>query len=57
MAPELAAHIAPGGFAILSGLLTDQADAVLGPHEAAGLTLVRRFPGAEWVTLLLTRPR
>jgi len=55
MAPDLAANLAPGGHAVLSGLLATQEADVLSPHQAAGLRLTRRFPMGDWVTLLLTR--
>ncbi len=51
MAPDLKRHLAPGGVAVLSGLLTDQADAVIAAH--APLTLARRIPLGAWVTLVL----
>ncbi|MBT6442780.1 MAG: methyltransferase [Alphaproteobacteria bacterium] len=55
MAPDLAANLAPGGHAVLSGLLRTQVAGVLSPHQAAGLRLIRRFPMGDWVTLVLTR--
>ncbi len=51
MAPELKRHLAPGGVAVLSGLLDDQADAVIAAH--APLRLARRLPLGGWVTLVL----
>jgi len=51
MAPDLKRHLEPGGMAVLSGLLTDQADAVIAAH--APLTLARRIPLGGWVTLVL----
>ncbi len=51
MAPGLKRHLAPGGVAVLSGLLTDQADAVIAAH--APLRLARRLPLGGWVTLVL----
>ena len=56
LAPATAAHLAPGGRAILSGLLTHQADAVLAAHTAAaGLALETRADLGEWTTLVLHR--
>ncbi len=55
MAPDLAAALKPGGIAILSGLLADQADAVVAAHTAAGLTLVERTDLRNWPTLVMTR--
>ena len=51
MAPDLKRHLAPGGIAVLSGLLADQGDAVIAAH--APLTLARRLPLGDWVTLVL----
>lgn len=55
LAPDMAAHIAPGGTAILSGLLTDQAADVLAAYRAQGFDLVTRRDLGEWATLTLTR--
>jgi ribosomal protein L11 methyltransferase len=55
LAPPMAAHLAPGGLAILSGLLAVQAEAVLEAYHAAGFTLRRREDIGEWSTLVLTR--
>jgi ribosomal protein L11 methyltransferase len=57
MARDLARDLAPGGSAILSGLLDLQAPAVIGAHRAAGLRLRRRLQLETWSTLLLTAPR
>jgi len=51
MAPGLKHHLAPGGVAVLSGLLEDQAGAVIAAH--APLSLARRIPLGGWVTLVL----
>jgi ribosomal protein L11 methyltransferase len=56
MAPSLYGRLAPGGTAILSGLLRRQEAAVLGAHKAMGLRLVARKPIGEWMTLILRRP-
>jgi ribosomal protein L11 methyltransferase len=55
LAPSMAAHIAPGGLAILSGLLVVQAEDVLAAYLAAGFTLRTREDIGEWSTLVLTR--
>ena len=55
LAPDLARHLAPGGLAILSGLLTTQAPAVIQAHVAQGLTLVEARSYGEWDTLLLRK--
>jgi ribosomal protein L11 methyltransferase len=51
MAPDLKRHLAPGGVAVLSGLLEDQAAAVIAAH--APLRLARRMPLGGWATLVL----
>lgn len=56
LAPDLARHLAPGGRAILSGLLTTQAAEVLAAHEAEGLVLLEARSYGEWDTLLLQKP-
>ena len=56
LAPAMAAHLAPGGRAILSGLLSTQADTVLAAHTARGLVLEAREDLGEWATLVLRRP-
>lgn len=53
LAPEIARHTAPGGLAILSGLLVDQAKDVLDAYRAEGFTLERREDIGDWTTLLL----
>lgn len=55
MAPDLAAHLAPGGTAILSGLLAGQARWVASAHRAQGLRLESVLSEAPWVTLILRR--
>jgi len=53
MAEDLKRHLAPGGVAILSGLLIPQERQVLARYRAAGLGLVRRYHLGEWSTLVL----
>jgi ribosomal protein L11 methyltransferase len=55
MAHHLATHLAPGGFAILAGLLSIQANWVLSAHRRAGLTLKFRVVDGAWTTLVLQR--
>ena len=56
MAPRLKDRLAPGGVAVLSGLLRRQENAVLAAHRAAGLRFVGRRPVGEWRSLILRRP-
>ncbi|MFD1344686.1 50S ribosomal protein L11 methyltransferase [Litorisediminicola beolgyonensis] len=53
LAPDMAAHLAPGGHAILSGLLNDQADEVVAAYVAAGINLVQADRIGDWTTLTL----
>jgi ribosomal protein L11 methyltransferase len=53
MAPALAAHLAPGGVAVLSGLLGFQERQVLSAHLSQGLRLLSRIKRGEWHTLVL----
>jgi ribosomal protein L11 methyltransferase len=55
MAHELAVHLAPGGVAILAGLLTVQANWVLSAHRRAGLVLKHRIVDGAWTILILRR--
>jgi len=56
MAGDLAGVLAPGGNTILSGLLVEQASAVIAAHEAAGLTLVHQHDLRGWTALVMPRP-
>lgn len=53
MAPQLRAHLAPGGVAVLSGLLVRQERLVLSAHRAQGLRLIGRTVVNGWATLVL----
>lgn len=53
LAPAMASHVAPGGRAILSGLLNEQADAVIAAYAAEGFTVEARRVLGEWTTLTL----
>lgn len=54
-APALAAHLTPGGFAILSGLLRWQETLVLSAHRMQGLRLVKRYRNGDWSALVLEK--
>ena len=56
LAVQLKQHLRPGGVAILAGLLTTQANAVLAAHRAQGLALLYRMRIGEWTVLALKRP-
>lgn len=55
MARELGRNLAPGGTAVLAGLLDTQARQVLAAHRRQGLVLARRYHEARWTTLVLTK--
>jgi ribosomal protein L11 methyltransferase len=55
LAPAISTHLATGGRAILSGLLSLQADSVAAAYVAAGLRLNSRDDIGEWSTLVLQR--
>ncbi|SNX69223.1 [LSU ribosomal protein L11P]-lysine N-methyltransferase [Cereibacter ovatus] len=55
LAPDMAANIALGGIAILSGLLVVQAEAILDAYVQAGFTLKSREDLGEWCCIVLTR--
>ncbi len=56
MARDLGANLAPGGAAILAGLLETQARMVLAAHRRAGLLPEARFRTGPWTALLLRKP-
>ncbi|MFO1036857.1 MAG: 50S ribosomal protein L11 methyltransferase [Geminicoccaceae bacterium] len=56
LAPRLRAHLAPGGTAILSGLLDRQAEAVAAAHHAVGLRLVGTGQEGPWMALVFRLP-
>jgi ribosomal protein L11 methyltransferase len=55
MATDLHAHLAPGGIAVLSGLLQRQEEMVLWAHFQAGLRLHKRVRGGPWSVLVLKK--
>ncbi len=57
MAGDLRRHLAPGGVAVLSGLLERQAGAVLAAHRAHGLRVIGRVERLPWVAIVVRRLR
>jgi ribosomal protein L11 methyltransferase len=55
MAKHMAMGLAPGGTAILAGLLGTQARMVLAAHRRQGLVLERALPVGPWTTLVLRK--
>ncbi len=56
MAPDLADCLAPGGVAVLAGLLSRQADSIVAAHEAHSLIFDNKIALEDWRTLILRRP-
>lgn len=55
LAPAMAAHVAPAGLIILSGLLVVQAESITDAYVAAGFTPQAREDLGEWSALVLRR--
>lgn len=55
LAPDMARHLAPGGIAILSGLLNDQADEVAAAYAENGFTVHIAEEIGDWTTLCLRK--
>ena len=55
LAPDMAAAMQPGGYAILSGILNEQADDVIAVYAQVGINLVHREQIVDWTTLTLQR--
>lgn len=56
IAKDLRNHLRPGGMAILSGLLTAQADSVIAAHRMQSLIVIRHLKIGEWSVLAFQRP-
>ncbi|MFK7836552.1 MAG: 50S ribosomal protein L11 methyltransferase [Sulfitobacter sp.] len=55
LAPDMAQVLKPGGYAILSGILNEQADQVIEVYAQSGVNLVQRDSIVEWTTLTLQK--
>ncbi len=55
LAPDMSDSVAPGGIAILSGILNPQADEVIAVYCANGFSPVRRDEIVDWTTLTVQR--
>lgn len=55
LAPDMARHMAPGGHAILSGILLDQVDEIVAAYDRAGFETLNRGVFGEWSALTLRR--
>ena len=55
LAPEMGPAVKTGGYVILSGILNEQADAVIEVYCANGFNLVQRDSIVDWTTLTLSK--
>ena len=55
LAPAMARHIVPMGYAILSGLLTTQAAEVIAAYQATGFSVASRNEIGDWSILVMRR--
>lgn len=55
LAPQITAHLRPGGYAVLSGLLNAQAAEVTACYAACGFSVHEREAIGDWTTLCLLR--
>ncbi len=55
LAPHMAEHLQVGGYAILSGLLVEQAEEVIARYADVGIGLINRDDIGEWSTLTLRK--
>ncbi len=55
LAPDMAESIVTGGYAILSGILNEQADEVIEVYARNGFNTVHRDEIVEWTTLMVQR--
>ena len=55
LAPDMATHLRPGGHAILSGILNDQAEEVIGVYARSGINPVSKSEIGDWTTLVMQK--
>ncbi|WP_109468504.1 50S ribosomal protein L11 methyltransferase [Albibacillus kandeliae] len=55
LAPDVAEHLRPGGYAILSGILSDQAEAVREVYSRNGINPEHSEQIGDWVTLTMKK--
>ena len=55
LAPDMAGALQPGGHAILSGILNEQADEVIAVYAEVGINLFERESIVDWTTLTLQK--
>ncbi len=57
LAPDIGANSADGGYAILSGILNEQAEEVIAIYQQNGFNLTRKRVIVDWTTLTLHKNR
>ncbi|MCJ8333588.1 MAG: 50S ribosomal protein L11 methyltransferase [Epibacterium sp.] len=55
LSPDVSAHLRDGGYAILSGILNEQADEVVEVYSQNGIRVHHREEIGEWTTLTLVK--
>ena len=55
LAPEMAVAMQPGAYAILSGILNEQADEVIGVYARSGINLHHSESIGDWTTITLRK--
>ena len=55
LAPDMKGAVKPAGHVILSGILNEQADAVIAVYVENGFNLVQRDSIVDWTTLTMVR--
>lgn len=55
LAPDMGRHVAEGGYAILSGILNEQAEEVIAVYQQNGFNLVKKQVIVDWTTLTLSK--
>ncbi len=55
LAPDMDDSVKNGGYAILSGILNEQAQEVVNVYTHSGFRLIESLPNGEWTTLLMRR--
>ena len=55
LAGEIASHLVPAGFVIMSGILKEQVDEVVSAAENSGLSCIERLYDGKWVSLACRR--
>ena len=55
LAPDMAEALAPEGYAILSGILNEQADDVVEVYAQSGINLHHRESIGDWTTIVLRK--